>query len=244
MARRFLSGHHATADGGGRQALRVAAVQADARFGAYLEAVFRHAGGLVLERTFACGAAFLAELERARWAGAPMRWDLVMVDLEAPGLAGPPSMRRIRQELPAACVVAVTAFGDSATILEAIRAGADGWVPKYTPADRLLGELGAVLVGGGAPPADLVPTPIDIRREVGRLRQHPRGEAAPPRPHLTAREEGVLRCLVQGKSYKATACELGISLDTARSHIRSIYAKLGVHTVAEAVALALRAQLV
>jgi DNA-binding CsgD family transcriptional regulator len=57
---------------------------------------------------------------------------------------------------------------------------------------------------------------------------------------LTDRELEVLRCLVQGMSYKRTAQQLDISLDTVRSHIRSVYSKLQVHSVAEAVSRALR----
>jgi DNA-binding CsgD family transcriptional regulator len=57
---------------------------------------------------------------------------------------------------------------------------------------------------------------------------------------LTERELDVLRCLVQGMSYKRTARQLDISLDTVRSHIRSVYSKLQVHSVAEAVSRALR----
>jgi DNA-binding NarL/FixJ family response regulator len=67
---------------------------------------------------------------------------------------------------------------------------------------------------------------------------------APSRLDLTEREQEVLQCLVRGLSYKQCAEHLGISLDTVRTHIRAVYKKLQVHSVAEAVARAIREKLV
>ncbi len=67
---------------------------------------------------------------------------------------------------------------------------------------------------------------------------------SPAKLELTEREHEVLQCLVRGLSYKQCADQLGISLDTVRTHIRAVYKKLQVHSVAEAVARAIREKLV
>jgi DNA-binding CsgD family transcriptional regulator len=69
-------------------------------------------------------------------------------------------------------------------------------------------------------------------------------DPAPTRLDLTAREQDVLRCIVHGRSYQQTAEDLGVGLETVRTHIRNLYRKLQVHTVAEAVALAIRKKLI
>jgi DNA-binding CsgD family transcriptional regulator len=86
-------------------------------------------------------------------------------------------------------------------------------------------------------------TVLDLVRQVndGRPSFRSGGSA---RVDLTAREADVLRCLVQGMSYKAVAKELGVSIDTVRSHIRAVYRKLQVRNVAEAVRRALNDRLV
>ena len=83
-------------------------------------------------------------------------------------------------------------------------------------------------------------------REAGRshLWAISQGDPAPTRLDLTAREQDVLRCIVHGRSYQQTAEDLGIGLETVRTHIRNLYRKLQVHTVAEAVALAIRKKLI
>ena len=69
-------------------------------------------------------------------------------------------------------------------------------------------------------------------------------EAVPDRLDLTDREQDVLRCLARGLAYKQVADELDVSLDTVRTHIRAVYRKLQVHSVAEAVGRAIREGLV
>jgi DNA-binding NarL/FixJ family response regulator len=85
-------------------------------------------------------------------------------------------------------------------------------------------------------------TVLDLVRE---LAPHsPESAAGPSRLHLTEREQDVLRCLVRGRSYGHAAEDLGVSLDTVRSHVKSVYKKLQVHSVADAVRRALKEDLV
>ena len=72
----------------------------------------------------------------------------------------------------------------------------------------------------------------------------PASASAPPTPRLSPRELDVLRCLCEGRSYKQVADDLGVSIDTVRTHIRRLYRSLRVHSVSEAVSRALREKLV
>jgi DNA-binding NarL/FixJ family response regulator len=107
----------------------------------------------------------------------------------------------------------------------------------------LLGQLRAVVAGGSPLSAGVARTVLDVVRHVnaGALSNTPRVGSA---VDLTDREREVLGCLVRGMSYKAVARSLDISIDTVRSHIRAVYGKLQVHSVAEAVSRALRNGLV
>jgi DNA-binding NarL/FixJ family response regulator len=140
-------------------------------------------------------------------------------------------------------VVALTVFEDRASIIEAICAGADGYLLKRTPADDLLVQLRAVLAGGSPLSAGVAKTVLDVVRQVNE-RHSARSPATSETVELTDRELELLACLVHGMSYKAAARALGISIDTVRSHIRGVYGKLQVHSVAEAVSRALREGLV
>lgn len=223
--------------------IRVVVVEDDARYRASLEVLLAHSAEFALVGSYATPAAALAALEPggAATAGAP--WGLVLMDLEMPGMDGVECTRRVKAILPGVPVVVLTVFEDRATIVEAICAGADGYLLKRTPADQLLQQLRAVVVGGSPLSAGVARTVVELVRTVnGDLRPRPGGARA--QIDLTPREAEVLRCLVQGMSYKAAARALDVSIDTVRSHIRAVYGKLQVHSVAEAVSRALHEGLV
>jgi DNA-binding NarL/FixJ family response regulator len=126
----------------------------------------------------------------------------------------------------------LTVHADDERVLEAVCAGASGYLLKDTPPVRLVEAL-RELAAGGAPM-----TP-EIARKVVRMFQRvaPRQEEG---HHLTTREVEVLRALADGHSYKTAARALGLALDTVRFHVRGIYTKLHVHSKSEAVLAALR----
>ena len=217
--------------------IRVATVEDDPRYRASLETLLRHAEGFELVGAFGSPSAALdafASLDATSDASP----DLVLMDLELPGMSGIECTRRLKLLLPHASVVVLTVFEDRTRLVEAIAAGADGYLLKRTPAAPLLEQLRSVMAGGSPLSAGVARTVLDIIRQIG-----PVGDA-PAEVELTPRERDVLACLVQGMSYKAVARDLTISIDTVRSHIRSVYRKLQVNNVAEAVGRALREGLV
>jgi DNA-binding NarL/FixJ family response regulator len=226
-----------------REPVRVVAIEDDARYRASLEVLLRHSEEFALVGSYATPAAALEALGPADGASGHPEWDLVLMDLEMPGMNGVECTRRIKAVLPEVAVVVLTVFEERATIVEAICAGADGYLLKRTPADRLLQQLRAVVAGGSPLSSGVAKTVLELVRQINDGGPaHAAADGA--RVDLTPREAQVLRCLVQGMSYKAVSGALGISIDTVRSHIRTVYGKLQVHTVAEAVRRALREGLV
>jgi DNA-binding NarL/FixJ family response regulator len=230
--------------------IRVVTVEDDPQYRSSLEVLFGHARDFELVGSFDSPAAALAQLDGVHGTDGPSAeadeeppWQLVLMDVDLPGMDGIACTRRIKQRLPTAAVVVLTVFEERTTIVEAICAGADGYLLKRTPAAELLTQLRAIAAGGAPISAGVARTVLDLVRTLG-PGQAGAGSDGAERFELTERELEVLRCLVQGMSYKRTAQQLDISLDTVRSHIRSVYSKLQVHSVAEAVSRALRERIV
>ncbi|NOZ94731.1 MAG: response regulator transcription factor [Acidobacteria bacterium] len=159
------------------------------------------------------------------------------MDIDLPGMNGVEATREVKRRVRSVRVVAITVFEDPATILRAICAGADGYLTKGTPPGELLHQLKSIMAGGAPLSAGVARTLLGIVRDGEKhAPSHPRQVDA----GLTGREREVLDCLVDGLPYKQVAARLGISIDTVRTHVRSIYTKLQVHSVVEAVTLALR----
>lgn len=222
--------------------VRVVAIEDDPRYRESLETLFRYSPDFTLVRSFGSPELALAEFERTRRRQEPPGFDLVLMDLELPGMSGVETTRRIKEMYPEMRVVALTVYEERGTILTAICAGADGYLLKRTPADRLVHQLRSVLAGGSPLSASVARTVLDFIR---RQEENDRAAATDlSRPRLTPREEQVLAGLVEGMSYKQVARHLGISIDTVRFHIRNVYGKLQVRSVAQAVSHALRDGLV
>jgi DNA-binding NarL/FixJ family response regulator len=224
--------------------LNVAIVEDNSQYRHSLETLFHHKDGFKLARSFGSAEAALDEVEKnSRW-GRDLDWNVVLMDLELPGMSGIEATRRLKQSLPQLSVVVLTVFEEPTTILEAISAGADGYLLKRTSAPELLSQL-KTIVSGGAPLTAIVARKVLelIRVSDKRGIRNP-STGSPGKLDLTEREQEVLQCLVRGQSYKQCADHLGISLDTVRTHIRAVYKKLQVHSVAEAVARAIREKLV
>jgi DNA-binding NarL/FixJ family response regulator len=174
----------------------------------------------------------IEELER----GTPVGWDLALMDLEMPDLDGIEATRRLKAIAPEVKVLVLTAFDEPSRILQAICAGADGYLLKRASHDELADHLHAVLDGGAPLTSRVARTVLDLLRDRKVARQ-----AGTP---LSPREHQVLAGFVAGKSYKQIAADLGIQIDTVRTYVRTLYRKLQVNSVAAAVTQALRQGLV
>jgi DNA-binding NarL/FixJ family response regulator len=223
--------------------MNVVVIEDDPRYRQGLAALFAHADGFRLVASFGSATEALRHLGEGNARGRNPAWELALMDLELPALNGIEATRLLKRMLPGLLVVVVTVFEEPATILEAICAGADGYLLKKTPPQELLAQLRVVADGGA-------PLTSGVARTVLQLVREPRPASGPAAAEsagellLTDRERDVLRGLVQGLAYKQVADQLGISLDTVRTHIRGMYRKLQVHSVAEAVSRAVRERLV
>lgn len=158
---------------------------------------------------------------------AALRPHVVLMDIDLPGMSGIEATLRIHRQFPGTDVLMLTVFEDDDRVFEAVRAGATGYLLKKTPPVRILTAIQEVYEGGA-------PMSPGIARRVMQLLHRPTGPS--DLDQLTPREVTILSLLAAGNSYKMVAAEAGISLDTARTHIRRIYEKLHVHSVTEAVA--------
>ena len=160
------------------------------------------------------------------------RPEVVLMDINLPGMNGVECVRKLKQQLPAVLVVMLTVYEDTENIFNALAAGATGYLLKRTPRAELLAALEEVRRGGS-------PMTAHIARKVVQSFQQP-ASSANPTESLSQREQEVLDCLSQGFLYKEIAEKLGISYETVHTYIRRIYEKLQVRTRTEAVAKFLR----
>lgn len=224
----------------GPAALRIAVIEDDRRYRASLEQLFAQTAGFHLAGSFGSPPGALAAAERDL-ERAGCRWDVVVMDLEMPQMNGIEATRRFKALVPTLKIVVLTVFEDPAAIVEAVAAGADGYLLKKARARELIDGIRAVADGGAPLTAEVARKVLDVLRT---LNAGSSSGPSPGRLDLTEREQDVLRALVDGFSYKQAADKLGISLGTVRSHVASTYRKLQVHNVAEAVSRAVRQRLV
>jgi len=154
--------------------------------------------------------------------------DVVLMDINLPGINGVECVRRLKPLLPNTQVVMLTVYEDTDNIFNALAAGASGYLLKRTSRDELLAAIKEVHQGGS-------PMTAHIARKVVQSFQRS-GPSSHPADNLSAREQEVLDLLSKGFIYKEIADRLGISYETVHTYIRRIYEKLQVRTRTEAVA--------
>ncbi|RYY69223.1 MAG: response regulator transcription factor [Chitinophagaceae bacterium] len=161
--------------------------------------------------------------------------DVVLMDIEMPGMNGIEATKLMKENFREIPILIQTAFSDDNYIFDAICAGASGYILKTTTPAGYIEAIREVQAGGS-------PITPGIAKRVLALFKDKLQPAHTSTEHynLTKQEKKILQLLVDGNSYKLIAAELFLSLDTVKTHIKNIYAKLHVHSGTEAVSKALR----
>ncbi len=165
--------------------------------------------------------------------------DVALMDYLLPDGTGAEATREIKRRWPQAKVVILTAIADDETMLDAVEAGADGYMTKDRAGLEVVEAVRAAHAGEMLLPRAVA---YELAQRVGAARKAP---VDPVHVHdLTPRELEVLRMLVEGLSSRDICGELFIAPNTLRTHVQNVLAKLRVHSKLEAVAVALRQRLV
>jgi DNA-binding NarL/FixJ family response regulator len=152
-------------------------------------------------------------------------YDLVLLDLKMPGVAGLDALAALREAIPAAPLVVLSGEDNPGVVRAAIERGAMGFIPKSSTPEVLIQALRLVLARG----VYLPPAVLDAAAEPAAER----GESA--LRGLTPRQVDVLRCVIQGKSNKVIARELDVSEGTVKAHLSSVLRAFGARSRTEAV---------
>jgi len=153
--------------------------------------------------------------------------DVVLMDINLPGMNGIECVSRLKERLPRTQVLMLTTYEESDLIFDSLRRGASGYLLKNMPPAELIQAVEQVHAGGA-------PMSMQIARKVVNHFQqirHPASEVE----RLTKREQEILALLAKGFLYKEIADQLGITLSTVRAHLHAIYEKLHVQSRTEAV---------
>jgi DNA-binding NarL/FixJ family response regulator len=161
--------------------------------------------------------------------------DVVLMDINMPGMKGMECVRQLKLQLPSVQFLMLTVYEDSDSLFASLKAGASGYLLKRTASARLLEAIRDVHAGGA-------PMTPQLARRVVQFFTKPAAAQASPVSLLTAGEKEFLDQLANGYAYKEIADRMKISIDTVRSYVRTVYEKLHVHSRTEAVVKYLRAK--
>lgn len=163
------------------------------------------------------------------------RTDVVLMDIELPGMSGIEGVKHVRQNYPDTHIIMATIFDDDDHIFKALKAGAIGYLMKKVSPDNLCRAIRDAYHGGSPM------TPEIARKVIQSL--HVQSRNSKPL-EFTERELQILRELATGKSYLAISKDVFLSEDGVRYHIRNIYRKLEVNSRSEAVAKGIKSRII
>jgi DNA-binding NarL/FixJ family response regulator len=170
--------------------------------------------------------------EAAIEAALRLRPDVVLMDLNMPGIGGLEALRRLRAEWPTVQVVMLTVSEEQADLVAAVQSGARGYLLKHLKADEFLDMLHGLERGEAAMSRQTTARLMTGMTQLSRSASDP--------VNLTEREAELLRLLAEGLSNKSIAQKLSLSENTVKYHLKNILQKLGVHNRTEAATQAIR----
>jgi DNA-binding NarL/FixJ family response regulator len=153
--------------------------------------------------------------------------DVVLMDINLPGMSGIECVSRLKARLPKLQVLMLTTYEESDLIFDSLRSGASGYLLKNMPPSELIQAVEQVHSGGA-------PMSMQIARKVVNHFQQIKQPSSEVEK-LTKREQEILALLAKGYLYKEIADHLGISLSTVRAHLHTVYEKLHVQSRTQAV---------
>jgi DNA-binding NarL/FixJ family response regulator len=204
----------------GPAAIRVSIVEDDAEIRAELAALLTDTPAFLLVSEHDTGSDAIARIPQAR----P---DVVLMDINLPGMTGIDCVRLLKRAMPDIQVLMLTVYEDTESIFESLKAGADGYLLKRLPGEKLIEAIHDARNGGA-------PMSAQIARKVVKYFNE-QNQRKSELHELSGREREVLKELAEGRPYKEIASILNVSIDTIRKHLQSVYQKLHVHNRTEAV---------
>lgn len=157
--------------------------------------------------------------------------DVILLDIELPGINGLDAISRIKKKYPAAHVIILTVYENEQNIFKALSMGASGYLTKNTPSSKIIESITEVMQGGGPLSANIAKMVIQSFRKNS---QSP----------LSKRETQILEGIAEGKSRTRIASELFIDKETVKTHIKNIYSKLDVNSKEAALRIARQDKLI
>ena len=200
--------------------IKVAIVDDDEGIRSSLSALIKRAPGYKLVGEYANGETALKEIPKSL----P---DVVLMDINLPGMKGYECVRRLKEAQPTIQFLMLTVYEDSDSLFNSLRAGASGYLLKRTASARLLEAIQDVFAGGS-------PMSPQLARRVVQFFSRP-ATLDSGLARLTPAEREFLDQLAKGYAYKEIADRLGIALETVREYVRNTYRKLHVSSRTEAV---------
>ncbi|PSL43083.1 LuxR family two component transcriptional regulator [Chitinophaga niastensis] len=152
--------------------------------------------------------------------------DILLVDINLPGISGIECIRQLKKSCPYTLFLVVTMSEEDEDVFEALKAGASGYLVKEDGLDAVILGIKEAWAGGA-------PLSRNIACKIVRHFNHFSGKAC--NSQLTIREREIIGLLADGQMYKEIAAQLNITVETTKKHIKNIYAKLEVHSKTEAI---------